>query len=129
MSANEKINIRYLDHRTNRYDTLTIDPISLVLRLIEHIPDKHFRMIRYFGFLSNRRRKEMLPKVYESLEQEIPTEIKTPTYAAMLKSYVKVDPFECILCGGRMLYSGFRKGVPISKKIEERMMKAKMCSV
>ncbi len=38
----------------------TLAAEDLICRLIEHIPNKHFKMIRDYGFLSNRRRGEML---------------------------------------------------------------------
>ncbi|MBB1466571.1 hypothetical protein H5300_25570, partial [Vibrio sp. SG41-7] len=36
-----------------------------------------------------------------------------PGYAAMLKGYVKVDPFECILCGHRLTFLRFRAGAAV----------------
>ena len=129
MAANEKLKVRYLDHRTNkRYKTMEIDAESLVLLLIEHIPDKNFKMIRYYGFLANCKRRELLPKVYIALDQTVEELPKQPSYAVMLKGYVGVDPFECILCGGRMVYSSFRAGETITTKIKERMWKVKFCA-
>ncbi|EOS94097.1 IS1294 transposase, partial [Erwinia tracheiphila PSU-1] len=40
---------------------------EMVRRLKQHIPEKHFRMVRYFGFLANRVCGEKLPQVYGSL--------------------------------------------------------------
>ena len=57
----------YLNRRNGRTESRVLSPEALKDRMIEHIPDKHFKMIRYFGFLSNRRRGEMLPKVYDAL--------------------------------------------------------------
>ena len=128
MAANEKLNIRYLDHRTKRYETMEIDAEALVLLLIEHIPDKHFKMIRYYGFLANCKRGELLPKVYAALDEPLKEQPKQPSFAVMLKAYVGVDPFECILCGGRMVYSSFRAGENIQTKIYERMLKVKFCA-
>ncbi|WP_413463607.1 transposase, partial [Aliivibrio fischeri] len=51
-------------------EELILTAKELICRLIEQIPDKHFKMIRYYGFLSNRRRGEALPKVYDALEME-----------------------------------------------------------
>lgn len=94
----------YLNHRNGRTESLILSPEALIERMIEHIPDKHFKMIRYFGFLSNRRRGEMLPKVYDALGIAPKYAPEMPGYAAMLKGYVKVDPFECILCGHRLRF-------------------------
>ncbi|APC95815.1 transposase family protein [Francisella tularensis subsp. novicida] len=38
-------------------------------RFIKHIPEKSFRMIRYYGFLSNSIRGK-LPKIYQLLGQK-----------------------------------------------------------
>jgi hypothetical protein len=46
----------YLNHRTGQIENLTLPPAALIERLVEHIPDKGFKMIRYYGFLSNRHR-------------------------------------------------------------------------
>lgn len=49
----------YHDHKDEkRYDI--IEPaIDFIKKLILHIPDKHFRNIRYFGFYSNASKKEL----------------------------------------------------------------------
>ena len=68
----------YLNHRNGRTESLILSPEALIERMIEHIPDKHFKMIRYFGFLSNRRRGEMHPKVYVPWASPLKTHLKCP---------------------------------------------------
>nr|AMQ11472.1 Mobile element protein [Shigella dysenteriae] len=60
----------YYDHRTHQYRQQTLTQEEMIGRYISHIPAKHFKMVRYYGFLSNRKRGELLPKVYEALEME-----------------------------------------------------------
>lgn len=48
-----RITLRFLAHRTGRHEDLELSQHELILRLLKHIPEKHFRMIRYFGFLAN----------------------------------------------------------------------------
>ncbi|CAK2090911.1 transposase [Vibrio crassostreae] len=88
----------YLNHRNGQTESLVLSPEALITRMIEQIPDKHFKMIRYFGFLSNRRHSEMLSKVYDALGIAPEGSPEIQSYAAMLKENVKVDPFEFILC-------------------------------
>ena len=88
------VSLDYLNHRSGEHETLILPPIELIKRLIEHIPDKHFRMIRYYGFLSNRRRGKQLPEVYEALKMPEREKPKSPGYAAMLNQYCNVDPYE-----------------------------------
>lgn len=37
---------------------------------ISHVPAKHFKMVRYYSFLSHSKRGEVLPKVYKTLQIE-----------------------------------------------------------
>ena len=98
----------------------------MIDRIAEHIPDKHFKMLRYYGFLSNRRRGELLPKVYKALERVVEPEPDIPGYAAMLKGYKKLDPYECIVCQGRLVFDKFRPGEPLKKVINDSIFEAEM---
>jgi hypothetical protein len=57
----------YLDHKTKTKKRETRSTEEFFTRLIKHIPDKYFRLITYYGFLSNRLRGQLLPAVYEEL--------------------------------------------------------------
>ena len=59
--------------------------------MIEHIPDKHFKMIQYYGFLSNRKRGIMLPKVYAALDITLGAEPEMPGYAPCSKVTSKLS--------------------------------------
>lgn len=110
--AGESVTMGYHDHRSNRAKELELSQMELIVRILSHVPEKNFKMVRNYGFLSNRLRGSLLPILYEKLKQVV-KEVVPPSYAAMLKSYVKVDPYECILCGGRMMFSRFESGVSL----------------
>lgn len=57
------ITLRFLDHCTGQHESLTLSQHELILRLIKQMPEKHFRMIRHFGFLANRVVSKQLPLV------------------------------------------------------------------
>lgn len=116
--VDESVEIEYLDHRTKKLSDLNLSQFELIARILSHVPEKHFKMIRYYGFLSNRLRGRLLPIIYDKLEQEVEI-TEGPSYAAMLMGYVKVDPFKCILCGGRMIFNRFEHGAPLGKLISE----------
>ena len=101
----------YLDHKTKRkkLDHCSIE--DFIERLIRHIPDKHFRMINYYGFLSNRLRGHFLPKVYEQLGDSI-QEVKTLYWHQMFKASFGSDPMSCIICGSRMMLVELYAGIP-----------------
>ncbi|KKF34415.1 transposase [Erwinia tracheiphila] len=61
-------------------------------------------MVRYFGFLANRVCGEKLPVVCSAPGMEKPEPVAKVCYAQMSKQFMRRDPFECVLCGGRMEY-------------------------
>ncbi|WP_299144707.1 transposase, partial [uncultured Vibrio sp.] len=64
------LSFRYLDHHTGKYEIEEVSQIELIKRLVQHIPEKNFRMIRYFGFLANRVVGNQLSKVRVALGME-----------------------------------------------------------
>ena len=116
------LSFRYLDHHTGKYETEKVSQIELIKRLIQHIPEKGFRMIRYFGFLANRVVGETLPTVRDSLGMERhPLPTSPLRYGQMMKSFLKVDPFECILCGHRMRFAVFHAGTGRQSVVNEAL--------
>lgn len=108
-SGNE-ITLAYLDHRTKTYRNLTLTIEQFIARFVQHIPDAGFRMIRYYGFLANRVRGELLPIVYKLLNQENSTKTKLPTYAELIQKNFHFNPLKCILCGQQLVLSTLRFG-------------------
>nr|CAH8250505.1 IS91 family transposase ISSbo1 [Enterobacter mori] len=98
------LSFRYHDHNTGEQATETLTQREIVARLKQHIPEKFFRMVRYFGFLANRVSGEKLPQVFEALGMDKPEPVPKVCYAQMSKQFLRRDPFECVLCGGKMAY-------------------------
>lgn len=59
---------QYYDHRTQQHKRQKISQEEMLQRYVSHIPARHFKMVRYYGFLANCKRGSLLPKVYEALE-------------------------------------------------------------
>lgn len=102
----------YLDHNTKTYRRFTCEGEEFIARLTQHIPDKGFRLIRYYGFLAHRVRSTLLPKVYALLNQ-IEKSAKVIRYPDLLKSTFGLDPLICLLCQSIMLFSGITTGKPL----------------
>ncbi|KYE79958.1 transposase, partial [Salmonella enterica] len=90
--------IRYLDHKTGETATETLTQRELVARLKQHIPEKIYKKVRYFGFLANRVCGEKLPQVYRALGRDMPEPVAKVCYAHLVKQFLSRDPFECVLC-------------------------------
>ena len=71
-------------------------------------------MVRYFGFLANRVCGEKLPQVYRALGMDKPEPVAKVCYAQMVKQFLSRAPFECVLCGGRMVYRRAITGLNVS---------------
>jgi len=114
--ANGEVTFTYLDHNSKKHKELSITQTEMMLRVLSHVPEKYFKMIRYFGFLSTRLRGDMLPIIYEKLEQKV-NKPMVFSFASMMKALMKVDPFECILCGSKMFFSGFIRGPKLGQLV------------
>jgi len=72
----------YYDHRIQQYRRQELSQEEMLRRYISHIPDRHFKMVRYYGFLSNRKRTGLLTQVYAALEREEKNTPEKPGYAS-----------------------------------------------
>lgn len=116
------LSFRYLDHHTGKYETEKVTQLELIKRLVQHIPEKGFRMIRYFGFLANRVVGEKLPEVRSALGMEKqPTPTPPLRYGQMIKTFLRVDPFECVLCQSRMRVARYHSGVGRKALVNEAL--------
>jgi hypothetical protein len=110
--------------RDGEYKTLTLSPEEMIRRVVSHIPStKNFRMVRHYGFLSNRKRGTLLPIVNKELGQREIISSYPISYAQMKKRFTNVDPYECILCKGRMCFVGFDIGQKAHELVANRRKK------
>lgn len=115
------LSFRYQDHNTGEQATETLTLREIVARLKQHILEKFFRMVRYFGFLANRVCGEKLPLFYSALGMNKLEPVPKVCYAQMSKQFLRRYPFECVLCGGRMVYRRTVKGLLVAElKIRAR---------
>ncbi|MEO0228208.1 MAG: transposase [candidate division WOR-3 bacterium] len=77
--------------------TETRPALDFIKLLIQHILPPHFRQIRYYGVLSNRIRKQLLPTVFAALayEQEL---IRQETWRERQINLTGIDPLACPIC-------------------------------
>ncbi|RAP70703.1 transposase family protein [Candidatus Erwinia dacicola] len=80
----------YLDHRTGKHKRQTLSQEEMIGRYISHVLARHFKMVRYSGFLTNRKRGTLLPLVYEALLQAREKPEK-PGFAVLIKGFLGTD--------------------------------------
>ena len=91
----------FLNHKTKKKEEVECSAHEFIERFIQHIPEKHFKLIRYYGVLANRVKGKLLPKVYELLNQKVKKVFK-PRWAQLFNNENGIDPLQCILCKARL---------------------------
>lgn len=107
----------YLDHKTKQFKKKRMSVDKFIGKFVSHIPDVGFRMIRYYGFLSNRLRGDLLPVVQQVLGQEKRKELPPPSFSQLMIQNFNFDPLECILCGYPMRLTGMIFGITNPNKL------------
>jgi hypothetical protein len=93
------VTYEFLDHYTDTKKTMSLPVLDFIARLVSHIHDKHFRAIRYYGFLSNRNRGKLLPKVQALLGKKTTLKTKVSiSWRDMIQNTYKYDPLRCRFC-------------------------------
>jgi len=88
---------------------MTLKVYTFVARLIRHIPDKHFPMIRYAGLFSNRWKQRYLSQARVALNQSEPNDSDTNTYPSRAERqmlYTGNDPLICPYCEQPLTFIG-----------------------
>lgn len=105
---NNLVSFEFLDHYTKTKNLKTIPALDFIAHLIDHIPNKYFRVIRYYGFLANRVRSNLLPIVFKALhfaKSFLISNVYTP-YRNLIKASFGFDPFICPNCSSYLKLSG-----------------------
>ncbi len=94
----KQVTFKFLDHYNDTTEHITMSVLQFIARLVMHIPDRYFRMIRYYGFLSNRTSGKMLPIVYQAIKQIPPKKVKPIGWRIMIWLSLQQDPLSCPNC-------------------------------
>ena len=61
------------------------------LQLLRHVAAQR-KMVRYSGFLANRKRGTLLPRVYQALQMQAREKPEKPGFALLMKGFLGTDP-------------------------------------
>ena len=123
----EQVTFHYNRHEDDKYVVETIPAMEFIQRLIRHIPEKHFKMIRYGGLYA--RHRDIDQKLYRAIPKKV-----HPIYrsfnqwrTAILGSF-GYDPLECPDCKHKMvfleLYFNYQR-VSLEEMYEKAMSKSR----
>ena len=99
----ETVTFHYNRHEDDAYVQETLPVLDFIRRLIRHIPEKYFKMIRYGGLYA--RRRESDKKLNRAISREKHRFFRSflEWRTAILHSF-GYDPLKCPKCGTTMLF-------------------------
>ena len=96
-------NVTFIYKRDEKEHTVVMDKYEFIHNVVKHIPDKNFKMVRYFG-IHARRAKKRVKEVMNKLELLVKYVIKPFSWRKNIKKYKGKDPLKCEKCGGEMRF-------------------------
>ena len=99
----ENVTFHYNRHEDDSYVEETIPATEFIGRLIRHIPEKHFKMIRYGGLYARHRGSDK--KLNHAISRENHAFIRSfNEWRAAILSTFGYNPLKCPECGTTMLF-------------------------
>ncbi|MDD2978741.1 MAG: transposase [Hespellia sp.] len=123
----ENVTFHYNKHEDNSYVQKTLPVLDFIKLLIQHIPEKHFKMTRYYGLYARHREIDnSLHKAVSKSKHRIILDFNT--WRKLILLSFGYDPLQCPKCNHTMefleLYHN-HKPVSLQESYERTMAKAK----
>ncbi|NMF08004.1 IS91 family transposase, partial [Clostridium beijerinckii] len=100
----KRVTFKYKRHEDNKEVIEKVPVFEFIKKVIIHIPDKNFKMVRYFGLYSRRSKdKDQFIKMIDKKIVQIKKSIERWEYR-ILASF-GVDPCKCPKCGSKMKFN------------------------
>ena len=97
----EMVTFHYNRHEDDKYIEETIPALEFMERLVQHIPEKHFKMIRYYGIYARHRKSD--EKLYRTVSKEKHKILLSfNSWRMSILSSFGYDPIECPHCKAKM---------------------------
>lgn len=108
----ETVGFHYMDKRENEWRVEELPVQEFIGRLVRHIPDEQFKMIRHYGLYS-RRKKTVMKKVVRRWQQKVNKVLvnikrmkKPKKWRERIKETFGRDPLKCSDCGNVFVFRG-----------------------
>ncbi len=99
----------YQDHKTGKKEVVTVDVLTFIGRMVQHILPKGFKRIRYYGLQATKTFEKLKEVVERALKligrviQGVYRVLCKKQYRERYKVGSGKDPFVCSKCGGEMI--------------------------
>lgn len=96
----EYVVINYTDHKTKEYVEEKITVFEFIKRVIIHVAEKQFKMIRYYGIYTSRSKRKKVIKFFRDKYDQLKR--KADCWRMRLIKTYGHDPLKCCNCGSIM---------------------------
>lgn len=115
--------IQYILHEDDSYVEKTLPVLDFIQLLIQHIPEKHFKMTRYYGLYARRRELDKtIRKAVDPCKHKIILDWNQ--WRNLIFLSFGYDPLECPKCKHKMVFMELyqkHKRVPLEELYEKAM--------
>ena len=124
----ENVTFHYNRHEDDVYVEETIPALDFIGRVIQHIPEKHFKMIRYYGLYARHRGSDK--KLHRAISREKHRiMLSFNRWQASILSSFGYDPCTCSKCGHTMVFLDLyynHKRVSLNDLYERTLLKHRL---
>ena len=103
-----KVKYCYKDHVTKKMEVITVDVMTFIGRMVQHILPKGFQRVRYYGIQSTKSLKNWRVRIKSCVKKlkrrikDVYEVVEKLKYRERYKKGCGKDPFICSYCGGKM---------------------------
>ncbi len=119
------VTFHYNKHEDNSYVQKALPVLDFIKLLIQYIPEKHFKMTRYYGLYARHRESDkQLFKAVPAFKHKILLDFNK--WRALCLLYFGYDPLQCLKCNSTMEFMELyfnHKRVPLDELYEKVMAK------
>ena len=105
----EKVTYWYNDHETKAVKVETVDVMTFMGRMVQHILPKGFKRVRYYGLQATKTFKKWRETIENGIQilknvvKDVYEVVKEKTYRERYKEGSGKDPLKCPHCAGEMI--------------------------
>lgn len=122
----EQVTFHYNRHEDHAYIERTLPVLEFIKLLVQHIPEKHFKMTRYYGLYARHREiDKQLAKTVPKSKHKILLDFNH--WRTLILLSFGYDPLECPNCGQKMIFLELyhnHKRVSLTELYERAIAKA-----
>lgn len=100
-----RITYNYTDKRDWKTKNIVCSLMQFIWQLIQHIPEKNFRMVYYYGIFSNRTKKKYLPIIYRTYDSSPKIPIIPTSFSQRMYYFTWKNPLVCHCDGHYILHA------------------------